>query len=179
MKIHLFTISMILLAIIGAGEERLGNAAFYTGEIRAVNVPEQGSAKTFDVSADAALLAMKKHATELKIGGVAVVAYFEGDTLQAWSSKMVVVGRMKDAPSTGNNGSNLLGIAYAKAAEMADTLQNSGSGTRSPMIGEFGWQGGVIARAKSGYVIAAFSGGKSEDDVEVSKAGLEVLKSGL
>jgi uncharacterized protein GlcG (DUF336 family) len=92
---------------------------------------------------------------------------------------MVVVGRMKDAPSTGNNGSNLLGIAYAKAAEMADTLQNSGSGTRPPMIGEFGWQGGVIARAKTGYVIAAFSGGKSEDDVEVSRAGLEVLKSAL
>jgi hypothetical protein len=179
MKIHLFTISILLVAVIGAGEERFGKAAFNTEEIRAVNAPEQGSAKNFDASADAALLAMKKHATELKIGGVAVVAYFEGDTLQSWSSKMVVVGRMKDAPSTGNNGSNLLGIAYAKAAEMADTLQNSGSGTRPPMIGEFGWQGGVIARAKTGYVIAAFSGGKSEDDVEVSRAGLEVLKSAL
>jgi hypothetical protein len=179
MKIHLITTGMILLAVVGAGDGRFGNAASYTEAIRAVNVPEQASAKSFDATADAALLAMKKHATELKIGGVAVVAYFEGDTIQAWSSKMVVVGRMKDAPSTGNNGSNLLGIAYAKAAEMADTLQNSGSGTRPPMIGEFGWQGGVIARAKTGYVIAAFSGGKSEDDVEVSKAGLEVLKGAL
>ncbi|HKI11537.1 MAG TPA: hypothetical protein VKA02_05435 [Candidatus Acidoferrum sp.] len=179
MKIHLFTMSIILLAIIGAGEGRLGNAALFTGDTRAANVSQQASAKNFDASADAALVAMKKHATELKIGGVAVVAYFEGDSLQAWSSKMVVVGRMKDAPSTGNNGSNLLGIAYAKAAEMADTLQNSGSGTRPPMIGEFGWQGGVIARAKTGYVIAAFSGGKSEDDVEVSKAGLEALKGAL
>src|SRR5208282_1436225 len=179
MKIHMMTMSMILLAIIGAGEGRFGVTAFDTRDTRALNVSEQASAKNFDASADAALLAMKKRATELKIGGVAVVAYFEGDTLQAWSSKMVVVGRMKDAPSTGNNGSNLLGIAYAKAAEMTDTLQNSGSGARPPMIGEFGWQGGVIARAKTGYVIAAFSGGKSEDDVETSKAGLEVLKSAL
>jgi uncharacterized protein GlcG (DUF336 family) len=45
------------------------------------------------------------------------------------------------------------------------------------MTGEFGWQGGVIAKVKTGYLIVAFSGGKSEDDVQVSKAGLEVLKS--
>ena len=179
MKIHLVTISMLLLVVLGAGEGRFRNAALYTSDTHAANVPELASAKNFEATADAALLAMKKRATELKIGGVAVVAYFEGDTIQSWSSKMVVVGRMKDAPSTGNNGSNLLGIAYAKAAEMADTLQNSGSGTRPPMIGEFGWEGGVIARAKTGYVIAAFSGGKSEDDVEVSKAGLEVLKGAL
>ena len=135
------------------------------------------SAKTFDALADSALEAMKKRATELKIGGVAVVAYFEGDTVQAWSSKMVVVGRMKDAPSTGNNGANLLGIAYTKASEMAETLKDSGSGVRPPMIGEYGWQGGVIAKTKHGYAIAAFSGGKSEDDLEASKAGVAVLKN--
>ncbi len=135
------------------------------------------AAKTFDALADPAFEAMKKRAAELKIGGVAVVAYFEGDTVQAWSSKMVVVGRMKDAPSTGNNGANLLGIAYTKASEMAETLKDSGSGVRPPMIGEYGWQGGVIAKAKHGYAIAAFSGGKSEDDVEVSKAGVGVLKN--
>jgi len=49
---------------------------------------------------------------------------------------------------------------------MADTLQNSGSGTRPPMIGEFGWQGGVIARRrKTGYGSRHSAGGKSEDDV--------------
>jgi len=179
MKIHLLMAGTILLAVIGAGEGRIGEAASHARETSTVNTLDQASVKSFDATADAALVAMKKRAAELKIGGVAVVAYFEGDSIQAWSSKMAVVGRMKDAPSTGNNGSNLLGIAYAKAAEMADMLQNSGSGTRPPMIGEFGWQGGVIARAKTGYVIAAFSGGKSEDDVEVSKAGLEVQKSAL
>jgi hypothetical protein len=49
------------------------------------------------------------------------------------------------------------------------------------MTGEFGWQGGVILRGglvlngKLGTWIAAFSGGPSEDDVKVSRAGLETL----
>lgn len=132
---------------------------------------------SFDTAADQALAAMRTRADELKIGGVAVVAYFEGDTIQSWSSKMVVVGRYKDDPKANDKGSNLLAIAYAKAAEMADTHKNSGSQLRPPMIGEFGWQGGVIEHGRSGYLIAAFSGGKSEDDVEVSRAGMLKLKS--
>jgi uncharacterized protein GlcG (DUF336 family) len=47
------------------------------------------------------------------------------------------------------------------------------------MTGEFGWNGGVIAHGRAGYLIAAFSGGKSEDDVQVSRAGLSKLKEGL
>jgi len=53
----------------------------------------------FDQAADAALAAMRKRAGELGIGGVAVVAWFEGDSIQSWSSKMIVVVRLKDAPS--------------------------------------------------------------------------------
>lgn len=133
--------------------------------------------KNFDKVANAALTEMRQRATELGIGGVALVAYFEGDSVQSWTSKMLVVGRMKDAPTATNKGSNLLAIAYSKASEMADTLKNSGSGVRPPMTGEFGWNGGVIVRGKKGYLIAAFSGGKSEDDVKVSQAGEEILKS--
>lgn len=137
------------------------------------------TAAGFDQTAPAALQAMKARAEELKIGGVAVVAYFEGDRIQSWSSKMLVVGRMKDDPTATDKGANLLGIAYAKAAEMADTLKDSGSKVRPPMTGEFGWEGGVIVRVKTGYVIAAFSGGKAEDDLATSRAGaakiLEVL----
>jgi len=136
-------------------------------------------AKNFDEVANAALLAMRQRAGELGITGAAVVAYFEGDSIQSWSSKMLVVGRMKDDPSSTSKGSNLLAIAYSKAAEMADTLKDSGSQVRPPMTGEVGWTGGVILRGKTGYVIAAFSGGKSEDDVKVSQAGVEVLKSKL
>jgi len=55
---------------------------------------------------------------------------------------------MKIAPSATSKGTNFLAIACAKAAEMADTLENSGTANRPPMIGEFGWRGGLIARVK-------------------------------
>lgn len=133
----------------------------------------------FAALADAALATMQRRATELKINGVALVAYFDGDSVQSWTSKMVVVGHVKVEPTAADKGSNLLAIAYAKASEMADTLKNSGSKARAPLTGEFGWEGGVISRGKSGYIIAAFSGGQSSDDVQVSKSGLEVMKTGL
>lgn len=133
----------------------------------------------FDPTATAALLAMQQRAAELKITGVAVVAYFEGDTITSWSSKMLVVGHLKDERPAPAKSSNLLAVAYTKAAEMADTLKDSGSGVRPPLTGEFGWQGGLIARGRTGFLVAAFSGGKSEDDVEVSRAGLAALKSKL
>ena len=122
---------------------------------------------------------MRKRAEQLKIGGVAVVAYFEGDSVQSWVSRMTVVGRIKDSPSQKDPGANLLAIAYSKAAEMADTLKNSGSQIRPPMTGEVGWPGGVIARGKKGYLIAAFSGGADADDLNVSQAGVAELSKGL
>jgi hypothetical protein len=93
-------------------------------------------------------------------------------------SQMAVVGHMTDHLN-GEKGNNLLGIAYAKASEMANTLKNSGTSGKPPMTGEFGWQGGVVAKTARGTIIVAFSGGKSEDDVQVSKAGLAVLQSKL
>jgi hypothetical protein len=135
---------------------------------------------TFDATADQALLAMQKRAAELNVKGVAVVSSSEGDSVQSWSSKMVVVGNLKTAPSQNDPaGANLLAIAYSKAAEMADTLKASGSGVRPPIKGEFGWQGGVITKGKTGYLIAAFSGGSSADDVKISQAGLEILSRSL
>lgn len=140
---------------------------------------EVQSARVFNDLADQALLAMKQRAEELKIKGVAVVAYVPGDETLSWSSKMLVVGQLKTSGSTNNPGSNLLAIAYSKASEMADTLKPSGSGVRPPLKGEFGWQGGWIAPGKAGHIIAAFSGGRSEDDVQVSKTGVEVLAGAL
>src|SRR5512136_2897574 len=132
-------------------------------------------AKIFNEVADSALTSMTKRAQELKIHGAAVVAFIEGDVTQSWSSKMVVVGSMKDAPTEKSRGNNLLAIAYAKAAEMAETLKDSGHAGRPPMTGETGWQGGLIKKCRTGYLIAAFSGGPSESDVKVSQAGLDVL----
>ncbi len=136
--------------------------------------------KDFDVLADEALLAMKKRAEELNIIGVAVVACSEGDTVESWSSKMLVVGNLTAVPSPKSpTGSNFLAIACAKAAEMASTQKDSGSQVRPPMTGETGWKGGVVTRGKTGLLFAAFSGGPGEDDVKVSRAGLEVLATAL
>jgi hypothetical protein len=134
----------------------------------------------FDGLADRALAAMRARAEALKVKGVAVVAYVPGQKTDSWLSKMVVVGQLASHSSKTNDpGSNLLAIAYSKASEMADTLKPSGSKVRPPMTGEFGWQGGWIAPGKNGYLIAAFSGGRSADDVQVSKAGVAVLAEGL
>jgi hypothetical protein len=137
-------------------------------------------AVNFNDVADQALRVMKQRAEELHVKGVAVVAYSEGDAVQTWSSKLVVVGHLSSPPSKNDpNGANLLGIAYTKAAEMADTLKDSGSHVRPPKTGEYGWQGGVVTKGKTGVLIAAFSGGASADDVKVSKAGLEILAGQL
>ncbi len=145
-----------------------GSTAKFTPELRFVSG-----------LADQALQTMKRRADELKVKGVAVVAYAGGDQVDSWSSKMLVIGNLTNPPSPDKKGDNLLGIAYAKAAEMAATLKDSGSGVRPPLTGEFGWQGGMVSRGQTGILIAAFSGGPSADDVRISQAGLAVLQKDL
>lgn len=138
------------------------------------------NAKKLDALESQALATMKAKADELKIQGVAVVSWVPGDAVQAWTSKMAVVGRLTDPAASDGKGNDLLAIAYAKSAEMANTLKDSGTVQgRTPMTGEFGWQGGVIEHLPNGWLIVAFSGGKSEDDVQVSKAGLAAIKASL
>lgn len=169
-------VSLTLISLLSPnGRAQTPPAAAPDGPHQAVAATSTG----FGSVASDALAAMRKRAGELNITGVAVVAYFEGERIEGWESRMAVVGRMKDEPSATGKGNNLIGIAYSKAAEMADTLKDSGSGVRPPLTGEFGWSGGVIVRGRKGYLIAAFSGGKSEDDVKVSQAGAETLSSRL
>jgi hypothetical protein len=138
------------------------------------------SAKKLDALETQALTVMKAKADELKIQGVAVVSWVPGGTVQSWTSKMAVVGRLTDPAASDGKGNDLLAIAYAKSAEMANTLKDSGTVQgRTPMTGEFGWQGGVLEHLPDGWLIVAFSGGKSEDDVQVSKAGLAAIKGSL
>jgi hypothetical protein len=135
--------------------------------------------KHFNEVADEALQAIQQRAGQLNIKGVAMVAASAGDGVQSWSSKMLVVGAMKKEASGDEPGMNLLAIVYSKAAEMADTLQTSGSGVRPSLKGEYGWGGGILAKVSTGYVFAAFSGGSSADDVKAANAGLAVLKAAL
>ncbi len=88
--------------------------------------------------------------------------------------------RLHEGSPTGKSRSaNLLAIAYSKAAEMAETLKENGSAGRPPMTGETERQGGLIRKGRTGYLIAAFSGGPSELDIKVSQAGLAVLAGRL
>jgi hypothetical protein len=169
-----FTLAALSLAISGLAQDQSAPAAPAPADARVQRT------RGFDELADQALLAMKQRAEALKVRGVAVVAFVPGDETRSWSSKMLVVGQLASRSSSTNDpGSNLLAIAYSKASEMADTLKPSGSGVRPPMKGEFGWQGGWIARARNGYYIAAFSGGRSADDVGISKTGLGVFSGSL
>ena len=133
-------------------------------------------ANRFDSLADSALLAMRARAEQLRIGGVAVVAYFEGDRVQSWSSKMAVADLRTTLRKT-KRGPTSSALPTPKWQRWRIRLKDSGSQVRPPMTGEFGWKG-VIVLGKNGYLIAAFSGGNSEDDVKVSTAG-GLLQTGL
>jgi len=125
--------------------------------------------KIFLKHADEALSAIEQKAGKLSIKGVAIVIFVPGDTVKAWTSKMKVVGLMKKGTS------NLLGVASSKASEMADTYQDSGSGVRPPLKGEYGYKGGVIRKVNQGYIMAVFSGGSPDQDKEASTDGAELL----
>ena len=133
--------------------------------------PLAGADASADLSASIgrALDAMAKEAVTREMKGVAVIAFVPGDTTQGWSSQMRVV----DSFVLGQ--ANVLGIAYAKMSEMADTLKDSGSGVRPPHHGELGYKGGAIRKIPGGFVLAAFSGGKDTDDLAVANLGLDAL----
>lgn len=165
---------LLLSATVVPAQNASANAAPAPDKTQ-TNLSNHQGESAFEESANKALQAMKKRADELHVQGVAVVACLEGEPVQSWSSKMLVVGKAKEAPSKDNAGANLVAIAYSKASEMADTFKNSGSGVRPPMNGEFGWPGGLILKNNGKALIAAFSGASGEDDVKVSRAGLDVL----
>jgi hypothetical protein len=129
----------------------------------------QSASSDFERVAGEALQAMQQRAATINATGAAMVAFVPGEATAGWSSRMLVVGSFIKGDA------NVLAIVYTKAAEMADTLKDSGSGTRPTKKGENGWKGGIARKVSGGYVLAAFSGAKSEDDVEISKAGAEVL----
>jgi len=172
------TVAILVIAPISRGQDKAGAPGPDAAKLQLAD-SSNNAPRNFDEVADKALLAMKKRAEELDIKGVALVAYAEGDTVKSWTSKMVVIGNLTSGQGPNQKGDNLLGIAYSKAAEMADTLKDSGSKVRPPMTGEFGWQGGLVIKGKTGVLIVAFSGGPSEDDLKVSHAGMEVLAGNL
>lgn len=123
--------------------------------------------KIFIAHADEALQMMKQEALRMNIKGAGLVCFIPGDQTLSWISKMIIAG------ASGNEGYNFIAIAYSKASEMAETLQNSGSKVRPVKVGEFDYIGGIIKKIDSGYLLSTFSGASGEDDLAVSQKGLD------
>lgn len=136
-----------------------------------LNAQLSAGERVFTKHADDCLLVMEQEALKLQVKGVAVLAFIPGDSSETWISKMKVAGTLT------NESANYLAVAYSKAGEMAETFQNSGSGVREPKLGEFGWQGGVIKKVKTGYLLATFSGATGEQDFEIASKGLACLQN--
>ena len=120
---------------------------------------------------------MENHARKLGVRGVIVVANMD-DSGFSWVSHMKAVDAIKVLDGSPEKsqypGYNFIGTAYSKAAEMADTKLDSGSKVRQAYQGEFGFQGGVIRKVQSGYILSVFSGATGEQDLEIAKAGMSV-----
>ncbi|MBC5839285.1 hypothetical protein [Flavobacterium muglaense] len=123
-------------------------------------------------NSDSSLTAMEQKSKELKIRGVGIIAFLE-DGKENWVSKMKVMGALK------NEKVNFLAVAYSKAGEMVDTLKNSGTSDRTPLLGEFNFLGGLIEKVNNGYVLVVFSGATGEEDTVVAEVGLEFILSKL
>ena len=156
---------MIVLLVLAITIGNFATASDSTGNKSIVKNGEQ----LFLKNADECLTIIEKAAQKLGITGAAVIAFIPGDVTASWVSKMKVIGRLA-SPNA-----NFLAIAYAKASEMAVTHKDSGNTERKEITGEFGWQGGVIIKVESGYLVGAFSGGTGQQDANVAKEGLDWL----
>ena len=119
----------------------------------------------YDDSFRQVLCGMAQRARALPIPGVAVVGVLERAGSLDWLTAHLVVDRLTRAPGAGQP-ANFFAVAYAKAGEMMDTLQDSGG--REPILGETGFRGGAILPHGAGYVLAAFSGGTSQQDYAIA-----------
>jgi hypothetical protein len=122
---------------------------------------------------------MEVHARKIGVKGVIVVASMDDSGL-SWESHMKAVGAINVLDGSPEPhqypGYNFIGIAYSKAAEMADTKLDSGSKVRPAYQGEFGYQGGVIKKVQSGYIVSVFSGATGEQDLEIANIGMSACQ---
>ncbi len=131
--------------------------------------------ENFQAVAGKMIAAMEDHARKLGVKGVIVVASMD-DAGLSWISQMKAVETIKAIPENPAQekypGTNFIAVAYSKAAEMADTKVNSGSNVRPAYQGEFGYQGGMIKKIQSGFIVTVFSGATGEQDFEIANVGM-------
>ena len=168
MKKTVLLIVLVITSGIYLKTQAESNAAI-AGETKTNKDVMKNGEQIFLKHADECLALIEKAAQNISIKGVAMIAFIPGDVTETWISKMKVVGRIS------SNKYNLLAMAYCKASEMAITHEDSGNDDRITIIGEFGYEGGIIKKVDSGYIVAAFGGGTSQQDADVAKKGLDWL----
>ena len=115
---------------------------------------------------------MKNKAVEMGIRGVAVASILNKDSDVDWIGEMKVVG----TPFNFKEGWNLVAIAWSKCGEAMATEADSGNPEHKKILGECGFVGGAFEEY-AGYKMAfAFSGALSEEDLEVAKYGISLMK---
>ncbi len=168
LKMHRYLILILILLLICSTENHALPVTDPAGRSETGII--QTGQELFLANAQGCLDAMEATAREMSVQGVAVIAFIPGKKSLTWISRMKVVGTLA------SDNSNFLSVAYSKAGEMAETLRNSGSAGREPLHGEFGYEGGVIEKVSTGYILAVFSGATGEQDTEIARAGLDELK---
>ena len=113
------------------------------------------------------LARMVKHSSAANLKGISAVAALDSNR------KIHLI--TADCGKTFSPECNYMALACSKISEMADTLKDSGSKVRPIAHGEFGYTGGAIKAKGDIYYLAAFSGAKGEEDLEVSNYGLEIV----
>ena len=115
---------------------------------------------------------MKKRAETMGIQGVAVASVLNKGEDVDWIGEMKVVG----TPCNFKEGWNLVAIAWSKCGEAIATEADSGNPEHKKILGECGFVGGAFEEY-NGYKMAfAFSGALSEEDLEVAKFGIKLMK---
>ena len=119
-----------------------------------------------------ALKDMKAKALEMGIEGVAAASVLNNGDSTNWIGEMNVVGKYLDH----EGGFNLVAVAWSKCGEAIATEAESGNPEHKKILGECGFVGGAFEEY-NGYKMAfAFSGALSEEDLEVAKFGIKLMK---
>ena len=116
---------------------------------------------------DKILERMAAKANEMGLPGVCVAGVFDDENS--------LLSRSKDCGKLFKNNWNYLAIAFSKVSEMCATLQDSGDPSRSEIHGEFAYPGGAVKQVGAVHYVVAFSGAKGEEDLLISRYGMEIL----
>jgi len=132
---------------------------------------DQKTLELFNCAFDAMAEEVKKQG----ISGTAVAAYLEDAETIDWQLCIHVFGKMEIPPRDDSVGWNLIGIVCSKAAESINTKTKSGSAPRDLEHGEVGYPGAEVQKCGKGYVVAAFSGARSQEDYQVAQTGVAAM----